>query len=353
MVRGFVSGELSDSTFAAMRSWGANVVRLQVAPLYMARDMHKPFWDAWPEIVNIVADRVERAGRQGLKVVVDMHEPPVPGSDSGPENLPAFWARPDLSADCTRAWADLARRLLPLRRYIWGYDLFNEPLDRRDEPDGPHAWYPLALEIVRAIRAVDPNVWIIYEPGPGAAFSGFEKLRPLPDARVIYSAHFYYPMKFTGQGIDQSSFGRGDSLYYPGWVRLRYWDAKRLREMVQPAVDFQQRYHVPIYVGEFSVVRWAPKGDAVRWLRDAIGIFESNGWSWTYHAFREFNGWNLEQDETFWTKDGPPARLAPSPTVRAQVIRQALSRNGSPTRSPGPNATSAGAQRAPLQSGSP
>ena len=45
-----------------------------------------------------------------------------------------------------------------------------------------------------------------------------------------------------------------------------------------------------MWVGEFSVIRWAP--GAARWLDDSIGIFEKHGWSWLYHCYGEWNGWN-------------------------------------------------------------
>ena len=61
---------------------------------------------------------------------------------------------------------------------------------------------------------------------------------------------------------------------------------------MQPVIDFQNKYNVPIYVGEFGVARWAP--NAEKWLEDVISIFEENGWDWTYHAYREYNGWDAE-----------------------------------------------------------
>ena len=41
-------------------------------------------------------------------------------------------------------------------------------------------------------------------------------------------------------------------------------------------------------------------------LRDCIALFEEYGWDWTYHAFRERNGWSVEHE-------GPDARhMVPS-----------------------------------------
>ncbi len=40
------------------------------------------------------------------------------------------------------------------------------------------------------------------------------------------------------------------------------------------------------------MIRWAP--GAAEYLADAIAIFEKHGWDWSYHAYREWHGWNLE-----------------------------------------------------------
>jgi len=72
-----------------------------------------------------------------------------------------------------------------------------------------------------------------------------------------------------------------------------------------PVLAFQQKYKVPIYVGEFSCIRWAPLSPlnglptANNYVADAIALFESYGWSWTYHAWRQYYGWDAEVPESF------------------------------------------------------
>lgn len=91
---------------------------------------------------------------------------------------------------------------------------------------------------------------------------------------------------------------------------------------LRPVVEFQQRFGVPIYVGEFSAIRWAPNGSAARYLRDAIAVFESHGWDWSYHAFREWQGWSVEHDE-----DPAHTNRASFITERQQILRDAFARN--------------------------
>ena len=65
-----------------------------------------------------------------------------------------------------------------------------------------------------------------------------------------------------------------------------------LRKILKPVRDFQLAYNVQIYAGEFSAARWAP--GAADYLRDCIDLFEEYGWDWSYHAFREWDGWSVE-----------------------------------------------------------
>lgn len=181
---------------------------------------------------------------------------------------------------------------------------------------------------------MDPDTWIIYETGPGSLFWGFKGLVPLPDTHVIYSAHFYEPQTFTHQGIvnvqgtDLAKAMDKVNILYPSSINGVYWDKRQMNNALKSADEFQAKWHVPIYVGEFSVVRWAPKESAVRWLRDVVDLFEARGWSWSYHAFREFNGWSLEHDEQFWLMGSPTGpKPATYETERAKVIKNALRKN--------------------------
>jgi endoglucanase len=87
-------------------------------------------------------------------------------------------------------------------------------------------------------------------------------------------------------------------------------------------VSFQKKHDAQIFVGEFTAVRWAPGRSAVNYLRDLLGFFESYGWDYTYHSFREFHGWSLEHDSNPDNLQRVRGR-----TDRAEVIRQFLARN--------------------------
>ena len=115
----------------------------------------------------------------------------------------------------------------------------------------------------------------------------------------FFSAKFPYPGEFRGVPFDRE------------WVKR---DLEAIRQ-------FQLAHNAVIYNGEFSVVPWA-KGGA-ECLRDYIEFFEQYGWHYTYHAFREWDGWSLEHE-------GDSAQtLHPSQdNPRKRVLLEAFSLNG-------------------------
>lgn len=338
IVRGFMVRSLESSDpkeFPIIASkWGANVIRLQVFPCQSATKRGKSLWEAWPDILEQLDQTVAAAQAAGLKVIVDMHGPPMPEfMNPWRVDQPEFWHHPDLEKNFVRVWTDIAKKLKPRASAIWGYDLYNEPLDRSQLPWAPKQWYPLAVKIVHAIREIDPAVWIVYEPGPGSMSRGFQGLVPLPDKRVIYSFHDYSPGEFTAQGLDyvggldQTDIGKVLNVHYPSKIKGIFYDkAAHLREL-SIATEFQKKWNVPMFVGEFSVIRWAPKEDAVRWLQDTIDLFESLGWSYTYHAYREWNGWSLEHDETYCSNQLPAPDRVDYITDRGKVMMKAFEKN--------------------------
>lgn len=326
VVRGFQMGRFDDNAAEEVRRWGANAVRLQYNPA--GNRNRKGDWKKnWPAYLDFIESQVKRAQAHGLKVIIDMHAAPVAGGGS-------LWKNPELETNFIKVWRDIAIRLKPYRNTIWGYDLYNEPVDRPQLPYAPAEWRQLAVKLIKAIREVDPETWIIYEAGPGGGSRGFDGLKPLPDPKVIYSCHFYTPGAFTHQGIaatklqDPGLMAKAQEkagIKYPGLIGGIEWNRERLEKSLSDVIEFQKKYKAPIYIGEFSVIAWAPKESAARYLQDVIGIFEKYGWSWTYHAFREYPGWSLEHEDGTLRPNGSLKRVKNS--VRGEVVKEFLKRN--------------------------
>ena len=340
MVRGFMVGyNLDDEDYAEMKRWGVNVVRVQFRPTKFAKKMNKSLWEAFPEQLKVLEEQVILAKNHGIKVVLDLH---WPLNENGRVDRNQ-WDDPNFEANMIRGWKEIVTFMLPYREHIWGYELWNEPLDRMQLPWAPQKWRKLAIKIVKAIRKIDTQSWIIYGPGPGGMWRGIENLIPLPDTRIIYTVHWYTPSSFTHQGVyvkaatDLSSASEQINKRYPGENQSNigkvYWDKEKFQSHLQPVVDFVNKWNVPMFIGEFSVVRWAPVPDGANWLRDSIDIFEENNWSWTYHAFKEWPGWSLEHPsgpKGFWYPGLDHKKLitkAEKETDRAAVVKSYFKRN--------------------------
>jgi endoglucanase len=272
------------------QNWHANLVRLQINWVPMkdaevqARDLDA--FDRWLNgLLPDIDKGVDLCEKYGVRVALDLHTPPGGRVEGG---VCPLFSDPRCQDKLVEVWQRLARRYKG-RNIIWAYDLLNEPVE---PPAGPGvvSWRDLATRVTKAIRQIDPGKPVIFEPAPWGNPEGFDSLVPLDADHVIYSFHMYEPHAFTHQGI----YGNPTGVSYPGVIAGRRWDKEQLREAMAPAIDFAREFNVQMYVGEFSAIRWAPDDSAYRYLRDCIDIFEENGWDWSYHAYREWDGWSVE-----------------------------------------------------------
>jgi hypothetical protein len=305
------------------REWKANLIRWQIIrhrfkedPLDLAA--YQRWLDGELERLDQVLPWCEK---YGLYVAVDLHSPP------GGAPTTAGYAGSDhglfTSAACQQkfieVWQHMARRYRNARA-VWGYDLANEPVEGVVADDLAD-WQELALRTARAIRAIDPQRTILVEPAETGSPNGFRHLLPIDVPNVVYSVHMYVPGGFTHQGVH----GPSRPVRYPGEADGRSWDKAQLELALKPVIDFQKTYNAHIYVGEFSAIRWAPDHSAYRYLNDLIEIFEAHGWDWSYHAFREWQGWSVEHGDD-------PQNVQPmsEPTDRQRLLREWYGRNQAP-----------------------
>lgn len=230
------------------------------------------------------------------------------------------FASPAAQDRLVEAWRRIATRYKD-SPVVWAYDLANEPREDGWQP-GVLLWRDLAERVGKEIRRIDPVHTLVVEPAPWGNPDGFEGFFPIDVPNVVYSVHFYLPHQFTHQLVYPEYPA---TLEYPGQINGTQWDQAQMLKALQPVIDFQERYRVAIYVGEFSAIRWAPNGSAYRYLDDAISLFEARGWDWSYHAFREWTGWSVECGEE---KSAPCASYVSTP--RQTLLRSHLSKNVKP-----------------------
>jgi hypothetical protein len=296
------SSYISEDTFKRLSEWKVNLIRVALnvdegSPWYAPKGQKKVSPPPLP-----TDDRLApyRKHLEGLKTALAFAEKyriyviPTAGNIVG-RNIDVTYQK--------SAGTGFEETLLDLWKYVakehgknpWllGYDLLNEPHTDLELK----TWQTVTLPaLIREIRAIDSDTYLVVEPGPWGMPTGFSSFQPIRDPKVVYSFHFYAPQNYTHQGVHASRLHTKGKLTYPGTLQMfdtspkESWNRDRLIEYCRPAREFQKKYHVRMWVGEFSVIRWAPGRD--KWLTDAISIFENYGWDWCFHSYAGWNGWN-------------------------------------------------------------
>ena len=311
--------EFTEDDWKTLKEWNVNLVRAQLCrnwgKIGTERDLEE--YDQW---LNAKLDHYEKMFRigyekYGLRFVIDLHTPP--GGRNENMDMAMFYEKP-YADHFIEVWKRIATRFKG-NPAVWGYDLVNEPV--QSQP-APYDYWNLQRMAAEAVRAIDPDTPIIIESNNWDSPSAFSYLPPLEMKDVIYQVHMYVPGNFTHQlvGNNFGEKGQVQKVAYPGLIAGVEYDREALRKVLAPVRDFQQKYGARIFVGEFSAAVWAP--GAEKYLADCISLFEEYGWDWTYHAYREWNGWSLEHAGD-WPDEVRPSADNP----RKRVLLEGFSRN--------------------------
>ena len=298
---------LTEQDIHDLAKWNVNLIRYQVVDgCPNVRDIavfKKWFYSALDHIEKLMP----LLEKYDIQVIIDMHG--VVGGRCGKSSKfdPShFMAMEDTKYRNAfiEIWKETAKRFKG-NKQIYAYDLCNEPIQHGK---AKHSFWDLQYDAAKAIRTIDPEVPIMVESNHMANPIFFE-MQPMPLKNIIYSIHMYAPGDYTHQGVNDTSYTK--QFYAKKYdYRNAGWDRARLAKAMEAVRKFQSKYGAKIQVGEFSVAIWAPGGAA--YLNDLVSIFEEYKWDWTYHAFREWDGWSLEHEgrpDAMWKAKQPTDRL--------------------------------------------
>lgn len=262
--------------------------------------------------LDAVEARLDWFAAAGMSVVIDMHQdcwgdsiyqlatgdPEYGGINGAPvwatltdgephDQIDGFWSLCYVSSDVMRAfdnfwdgraglqeahaaaWAHVAARLGG-HPAVLGYDLMNEPWEGSrvtEQESFDVGVYPDFLQrTIDAIRAVDTERWILYEPRAFGPNQGQPSWLPALDdpragnARLAYYPHFY-PIAYEF-GYDPDADGYIDD-----------WQAERASEAAE--------HRVPMIVGEYSTLPFAGEADRAAYFARMNAMLDrtTSGWA--------------------------------------------------------------------------
>ena len=224
--------------------------------------------------------------------------------------------------------AGLQRRFIDLwmeieRRYHDIPGLAFELLNEVRNVD-PGKWNDLADRTIRAIRAKNPDRWIVVGSTCWNSPSRLKDLKVWDDTRVAYTFHMYSPMEFTHQrGVLQADqLGYNREMHYPTEDVERYRDYNRYRgskdggydgvkaidrsflaRCLRGALDFEKDHPDKVlWNGEFGTIRHAPPASRVAYMRDVVSICKEAGIPWCVWNYlstpNDGNRFSLVDDDT-------------------------------------------------------
>ena len=320
------------------QQYNGNAVRIFLNPYSIETEDQVSPQVAWNWALQYALDEMQELSHQGMMAILVLGNAPwdyngVPSNSSNSN----FWADPSNEQLLINCWNDIVQKFAPYRNYIYGYDILNEPSDYSVTNLYASNWPTWSKAIVASIRQLDTVTPIIFEPTeyaalPSAYNAANMQNQIISDPKVIYSFHMYDPHPYTHQGL--STFNNApvslswpDVTSYPGVVGGVNWNNTQMGIDLQPVINFQNTYHVPIYVGEFGAARWAL--GASTYIRDAAAWFEKLGWSWSTISYMGWDGWDMEY-ENIMTSDPnrAVAQLSPNnPSDRALALRANMTKN--------------------------
>ncbi len=198
---------------------------------------------------NIIDSLVKWCKKEGVYIILDMHC--APGGQTG-DNIddsygyPFLFESPEAQQLTINIWKQIATHYAK-ESIVMGYDLLNEPIP----PFFDTSFFnpklePLYKKITQAIRTVDKRHIIFL--GGSQWDSNFDVFGKPFDNNVVYTFH-------------------------------KYWTSPT-KEVVQPYIDFRDRYNVPVYCGETGE-------NTDKWINSFHQMLDSNDIGWHFWPYKK------------------------------------------------------------------
>ena len=255
------------------KNWGVKHVRMQLFGLGVPNDFGGPTDNPGFTHYFIRVDQVLAWCREfNITVVLACHV--APGDINIITRTGRIWKEEGLQTHLINLWKMISDKYKADTTVI-GYELLNEP-EMGNQVEGTLSDWNLtnnglAKKLTDAVRDIDTYHTLIIGGVNWSAPTGISCIYPTGDANTIYTIHMYLPFEFTYQGL----LGNPNNIDYPGTINNTFYDKDALKNIIADTLAFQQFHNLPlIYVGEFSVVNWAPSPSGYNYLKDLTEILK-------------------------------------------------------------------------------
>ena len=277
----------TEKDFERVASMGMNVVRFYLN-YKTFEDDSKPYQykeEGWQWIDQNIA----WAKKNNVYLILNIHVPQGGFQSIGGGVM--LWENFENQRRFKALWYNIAQRYAT-EPTIAGYDLLNEPVTSQSIEQ----WQTLSQQLADTIRKADNNHVLIVERVNAVkmkweTFNDDQNFFLINDPNTMYTFHFYSPFKFTHQFATWANLGDGGK--YPDETLSEDGNRVRNKAYLETELNrylaFGKKHNVPLYLGEFGVIRHGFEGDkgGTRWVADMIDILRQNHVHFTYHVYHE------------------------------------------------------------------
>ncbi len=272
--------------FINIKSLACDVIRLPVN-LHNMTD-GEPDYILDPIFLNFLDSAVSWAEDLQIHLLIDNHT-----------FDPAVNTNPNIEPVLIKVWTQMAEHYKDRSDYIY-YEVLNEPHGITDQ-----LWNTIQQNVIDAIREIDATHTIVVGPAGWNSYNNLDNMPEYTDDNLIYTFHFYDPFLFTHQGAswtdpsmeplagvpfpyDAGSIPECPDELKGTWIQSalnnygQEGTVKKVKQLIDIAVDFKNSRNIPIFCGEFGVyIPNSPHQDRINWYDTVRTYLEENGIAWT------------------------------------------------------------------------
>lgn len=320
------SNRFTDAHFTLLKQLGFTYVRIPIGQNVLFNRQQPS--ELNPVNLQYVDAAVQNAINHGLAVTINYHT----ASDDFEKTLPSNTGNQDKLALYWKAIATYFRKYEQNEIF---FEVYNEPhiASNGTMPGTSRTWWaPVQEKLIKNIRSVDPDHFIIAGGEGWNSIDGLLLLKPYKVDNVVYNFHFYDPFTFTHQGATWAGnvMSKLRGIPYPSnpgavksitdtatdtevkelvtWYGSEEWNKAKIAASMQRAVDWSiANKNAAIICNEFGSYKpVAPRQSRLNFISDIRSVFEEKNIGWAMWEMDEgfgFVNYTGSDRSTFTTDD--------------------------------------------------